>query len=259
MDLILGLRDILRNVSVADKICEIGVTGTQTTARCYATDAHKVIVLGEMNQPLDGVSERFIICNIDLLNKTIMHALNTGAKAVYAPRSNARRYSNILVKCADGLEFSHPFGAAFMQYNTPQEPSPRLQDITYDLVVTPTSKAIDLFAYWAKTLREELLGIERFTLALTPRGALYLYIEKVIGLPRYVRVRFSEGVTGSFSPDIEFPIDLVLDILALNRTSRSVKMSFSQHAILRIDVDSGLGRYAFFVFGWTHRNARDIT
>jgi hypothetical protein len=60
-------------------------------------------------------------------------------------------------------------------------------------------------------------------------------------------VPFAENVTGTLKHQWSWPLAQVLSILKLSETASTTVMNFSDMGALKIDIDSGLGKYSYIL------------
>jgi hypothetical protein len=112
---------------------------------------------------------------------------------------------------------------------------------TWNVSITPEKKSIANFASYQGILG----GFEkRFTVSTTGTKLNFTIGN---GPTDRVTIPFGVNVTGELKTSWSYPIAQTLSILKLADTSSTVTMHFSDMGALKIDIDSGIGKYSYIL------------
>ena len=117
---------------------------------------------------------------------------------------------------------------------------PPFKGATWEVVVEPTKGKIDELVYFSGVLG----GFESTFTVSTNKGSLHFSIGN--GPTNRHSFVFAKDVTGTLKHQWSWPLAQVLSILKLSASSET-KMYFSDMGALKIDVDSGLGKYSYIL------------
>lgn len=240
MELLDAIKDIVKHTHSLGFIEMVKVIGTATDLKIETKDAdNTVIIYGTMNEPVAGLDTVFGLSRMALLKSNIgMHEKST-VTLVKETRNN--------VTVPTEIKFDN--GSKFISINRLMAEAmvlehvkvPAFKGANWDIVATPSADAI--------TLLSNCIGaygsFEKRFIVKVDSGTLMFDIGS--GPTDRTEVPFATGVTGSLKHSWTYPLSQVLSILKLTDTAASATMSFSDAGALKIDVDSGLGKYSFIL------------
>ncbi len=117
---------------------------------------------------------------------------------------------------------------------------PPFKGATWNVTLKPEKAKIDRLSSYSGVLG----GFEkRFTVS-TSKDVLNFSIGS--GPTDRSNVPFAKGITGTLKHQWSWPLSQVLSILKLNDSS-DITMHFSDMGAMKIDVDSGIGRYSYIL------------
>jgi hypothetical protein len=119
---------------------------------------------------------------------------------------------------------------------------PPFKGATWNLTIVPEKKKITELAYFQGVLG----GFEkRFVVSVDSKNTLIFSVGS--GPTDRTIVPFATNVVGTMKHQWSWPLAQVLSILKLSDTASSVTMSFSDMGALKIDIDSGIGKYSYIL------------
>ena len=86
---------------------------------------------------------------------------------------------------------------------------------------------------------------KRFVVSVDAKGTVKFNIGS--GPTDRVTVPFATGVTGTLKHQWTYPLSQVLAILKLTDTASTSTMNFSDSGALKIEIDSGIGKYTYIL------------
>jgi hypothetical protein len=244
MSLLDSLKDIVKHTAGLGFIDMVKVVGTAADAKIETLDADKsVIIFGSMYQPIQGIDTTVGLSRIAVLKGFIDFPVFTGDKSsvsiVTESRGGATVPTEILFKSGIGHTANYRFMSESMINE--QVKVPPFKGATWDVTVSPEKKRIGDLSYFQGTLG----GFEkRFTVS-TDKGVLNFHVGT--GPTDRTTIPFAENVTGTLKHQWSWPLAQVLSILKLSDTAASTTMYFSDMGALKIDVDSGIGKYSYIL------------
>ena len=118
---------------------------------------------------------------------------------------------------------------------------PPFKGATWNLTVSPEKKKITELAYFMGVLG----GFEKRFVVSVDNGTLNFNVGS--GPTDRTIVPFAENVTGTMRHQWSWPLSQVLSILKLSETAASTTMHFSDMGALKIEIDSGIGKYSYIL------------
>jgi hypothetical protein len=239
MSLLDSMKDILKHTASLGFIEMVKVIGSTTTAKIETKDAdNTVIIFGELYQPIKGIDATLGLSRLAVLKALIGIHEGSDVSVVTDTRNGVATPVELLFDNKDGMIGSYRFMSADMIND--QVKVPPFKGATWDVTVTPTKVAIDM-------LNDNFGALgsyeKRFTVSVV-KGTLTFAIGS--GPTDRVTVPFAKGVTGTLKHQWSYPVSQVLSILKLADTS-TCTMSFSDQGALKVDIDSGLGKYSYIL------------
>jgi hypothetical protein len=234
-----SLKDIVKHTHSLGFIEMVKFVGSSTEAKIEAIDADKTVVLyGEMYQPIKDIETTTGMSMLAQLKGFI----DLHDKSAVTVETEVRGAASAPV----GLKFDNGDGDVaiyrFMSETMANEQIkvPPFRGATWNITFKPEKARIDRLSQYQGVLG----GFEkRFTVSLT-KDVLNFSIGS--GPVNRSNVPFATGVTGTLKHQWSWPLTQVLSILKLN-DGGDVTMHFSDMGALKIDVDSGIGRYSYIL------------
>jgi hypothetical protein len=234
-----AFKDILKHTASLGFIEMVKVIGSSTTAKIETKDVdNTVIIFGELYQPIKGIDTTLGLSRLPVLKSYIGIHEGSDVSVVTDLRNNVTTPVELLFDNKDGMVANYRFMSTDMIND--QIKVPPFKGATWDVNVTPTKISIDMLNdnFGALSSYEK-----RFTVSVV-KGTLTFSIGS--GPTDRVTVPFAKGVTGTLKHQWAYPVSQVLSILKLADTS-TCTMSFSDQGALKIDIDSGLGKYSYIL------------
>jgi len=234
-----SLKDIVKHTHSLGFIEMVKFIGTAADAKIEAIDADKTVVLyGEMYQPIADIQATVGLSRmaqlkgfIDLHDKSTVTVENEVRATVSVP-------TGLKFDGGDGDVAIYRFMSETMANE--QIKVPPFKGATWNVSLTPDKEKIDRLIKYQGVLG----GFEkRFTVS-TSKDTLNFSIGS--GPTDRSNLPFAKGITGTLKHQWSWPLTQVLSILKLN-DSGDVKMHFSDMGAMKIDVDSGIGRYSYIL------------
>jgi len=118
---------------------------------------------------------------------------------------------------------------------------PPFKGATWNLTVTPEKKKIAELSYFQGILG----GFEKRFVVSVDKGVLNFDVGA--GPTNRTTFPFASNVTGTMKHQWSWPLAQVLSILKLSDTAASTVLNFSDMGALKIDIDSGIGKYSYIL------------
>lgn len=234
-----AFKDILKHTSSLGFIDMVKLIGTSTTAKIETKDSdNTVIIFGETYQPIKGIDSTLGLSRLTVLKAFIGMHEGSDVSIVTEARNGSNVPTDIMFDNKDGFVSNYRFMSESMIND--QIKVPPFKGATWDVVLTPDKAAINRLSdnFGALGTVEK-----RFIVSVT-KGTLNFAIGT--GPTDRSVVPFARGVTGNLKHQWSYPLTQVLSILKLADTS-TCTMSFSDQGALKIDIDSGLGKYSYIL------------
>lgn len=239
MNILDSMKDIIKHTHSLGFIEMVKVVGTASDAKIEAIDSDKTVVLyGDMYQPITDLSSTVGLSRLPQLKGFIdLHDKST-VTIVKENRNGTDAPTEINFDAGDGDIAVYRFMAEAMANE--QIKVPPFKGATWNVTIKPEKKRIDrLNSYYGI-----LGGFEkRFTVS-TNKDTLNFAIGS--GPADRTVIPFATNLNGSLKHQWSWPVQQVLNILKLNDTE-DVTMHFSDMGALKIDVDSGIGKYSYIL------------
>jgi hypothetical protein len=118
---------------------------------------------------------------------------------------------------------------------------PPFKGATWNVTITPEKKKIAELSYM-----QGALGTleKRFVVSVDAKNTLVFSVGS--GPSDKMDIPFADNVTGTLKHQWSWPLAQVLSILKLTETATAT-MSFSDMGVMKIDVDSGIGKYTYLL------------
>lgn len=236
-----ALKDIVKHTHSLGFIEMVKVIGSATDLKVETKDAdNTVIIYGSMYQPVAGLDSTIGLSRLAILKGYIgMHEGST-VSIVTDTRNNVVTPTEILFDNGAGSLANYRFMSESMINE--QVKVPPFKGATWDITLTPSKAAIARISEHNGILG----GFEkRFVVSVNAKGTLNFNIGS--GPTDRVTEPFALGVTGTLKHQWTYPLSQVLAILKLTDTASTATMSFSDMGALKIDIDSGIGKYSYIL------------
>ena len=234
-----ALKDIVKHTHSLGFVDMVKFIGTATDAKIEAIDVDKTVVLyGEMYQPIKDIQGTVGLSRLaqlkgfmDLHDKSTVSVVSEMRGTVSSPTE---------------LKFDAGMGD-IASYRFMSE------SITNEQIKVPPFKG----ATWNISFKPEKSKISRLNSYQGVLGSFekrfFVSVDKDVlnfaigsGPTDRSNVPFATGITGTLKHQWSWPLSHVLSILKLNDTE-DVTMHFSDMGALKIDVDSGIGKYSYIL------------
>jgi len=244
MNILDSLKDIVKHTNSLGFIDMVKIVGTTQNAKIEAIDGDKtVVVYGDMYQPIMGIDTTVGLSRIAILKGYIDFPLFSGDKStttvVTENRGNVTLPTEIKFNSGSGHTANYRFMSEMMVNE--QIKVPPFKGATWNITVEPEKKKIAELAYFQGVLG----GFEKRFTVTVDQGTLNFNVGS--GVSDRTVVPFASGVTGSMKHQWTWPLSQVLSILKLSETASTTTMNFSDMGALKIDIDSGIGKYSYIL------------
>jgi len=241
MNILDALKDITKHTHSLGFIEQVKVVGTAADAKIETKDVENtVIIYGSMYQPITGIESTIGLSRLSVLKGFISLHESSTVSIITDKRNNVDVPTDI--KFDDGADTTSYY--RFMAEATINEliKVPAFKGATWDITITPTLKSIATLS----THHGILSGYEkRFMVSVNAKGTLSFGIGA--GPTDKTNIPFATSVTGTLKHQWTYPLSQVISILKLSDNASSVVMSFSDAGALKIDIDSGIGKYTYIL------------
>jgi len=240
-----SLKDIVKHTSSLGFIDMVKVIGTTADAKIETLDADKsVIIFGSMYQPIAGIDTTIGLSQFGVLKGCIDFPGFSSDKASIDVLTEVRGGATVPTEIQFSSGYNHTANYRFMSESmiNEQVKVPPFKGATWNVTITPEKKRITDLSYWQGTLGTVE---KRFTVTVDAKGTLNFHIGS--GPTNRTTVPFADNVTGTLKHQWSWPLTQVLSILKLSDTASSTTMYFSDMGALKIDIDSGIGKYSYIL------------
>lgn len=239
MSLLDSLKDIVKHTHSLGFVEMVKLVGTATEAKIEAIDADKTVVLyGEMYQPIKDIQATVGLSRLAQL-KGFMDLHDKSTVTVDAEvRAGVSVPTELKFDDGAGDVAAYRFMSETMANE--QIKVPPFKGATWNVTLKPEKSKIDRLNQYSGVLG----GFEkRFTVS-TKNDTLNFSIGS--GPTDRSNLPFAKGITGTLKHQWSWPLAQVLSILKLN-DNEDVTMHFSDMGAMKIDIDSGTGRYSYIL------------
>jgi hypothetical protein len=244
MSIVDSLKDIIKHTSGLGFIDMCKIVGTPTDAKIEAIDADKtVVIFGSLYQPIENIDTTVGLSRIPVLKGFID----------FPPFSSDKSKTSIVIEVRNGVSVptevdfnsgaGHKANYRFMSETMVNEQIkvPPFKGATWNVTITPEKQKITELSYMQGTLG----GFEKRFVVSVDKGVLIFSVGT--GPTDRVNLPFASNVQGTLKHQWSWPLTQVLSILKLTDTSSTATMSFSDMGALKIDIDSGAGKYSYIL------------
>lgn len=234
-----AMKDIVKHTHSLGFIEMAKFIGTDKTANIEAIDGDKtVVVYGELYQPLVDIQGT---TGLSLLGQ-LKGFIDLHSNSAVSIENEVRGTVSIPV----GLKFDNGGGDVaiyrFMSEAMANEQIkvPTFKGAAWNISFKPEKAKIDRLNQYQGVLG----NFEKRFIVSTDKDVLKFSIGD--GPTNRSSIPFATGITGSLKSNWSWPLSQVLNILKLN-DNEDVTMHFSDAGALKIDVDSGIGKYNYIL------------
>lgn len=244
MSLLDSLKDIVKHTSGLGFIDMVKLVGTTSDAKIETIDADKtVVIFGSMYQPISGIDSTVGLSRMGVLKGFVDFGAFAGDKSTVTVTTEARGAvtapTEILFDSGNGTKSVYRFMSETMINE--QVKVPPFKGATWDVSITPDKNRLAELSTFAGILG----GFEkRFTVSTTGNK---LIMSIGSGPTDRTTTTFAENITGSMKHQWSWPLSQVLAILKLSDSSASTTVQFSDMGAMKIDIDSGIGKYQYIL------------
>lgn len=241
MDIRDTLKDIIKHTHGLGFLDMVKFIGTDTDAKIESMDHDKsVIMYGQMYQPVSDLNSTIGLSRLNVLRGYLDYQKFSEGTASVAVIKQAKDGIDVPVEIkfeGNGNKSNYRFMSEAMV--SEQIKVPPFRGATWHAVVSPTKSALSDLSYFANVLG----SFETTFIVSSDKGALYFSIGA--GTNDRSVVKFADGVTHPLK-QWAYPLNQVLAILKLSGAGECT-MSFSDMGALKIDIDSGIGKYEYIL------------
>lgn len=244
MNILDSIKDIIKHTAGLGFVEMVKIIGSGADAKIEAIDADKtVVIFGSMYQPIDGVDTTVGLSRISVLKGFIDFPLFSGDKAVSAAVAEVRNGVSVPTELKFDSGAGHLANYRFMSETMVNEQIkvPPFKGATWNVTIVPEKRKIAELAYFQGVLG----GYEKRFVVSVVNGTLNFNVGD--GPTDRITVPFAENITGTMKHQWSWPLTQVLSILKLTDTASTCSMSFSDMGALKIDIDSGIGKYSYIL------------
>ena len=234
-----ALKDIVKHTHSLGFIEMVKLIGTATEAKIEAIDADKTVVLyGDLYQPLKELQATVGMSRLAQLKGFIDLHSNSAVSVVSETRGTATVPTELKFDDGAGDVASYRFMSETMANE--QIKVPPFKGATWNVSIIPEKVKIDRLNQYSGILG----SFEKRFIVSTKNGVLNFSIGT--GPTDRSNLPFKSNITGDLKHQWSWPLSQVLSILKLNDSS-DLTMHFSDMGALKIDVDSGIGKYSYIL------------
>lgn len=233
-----ALKDIVEHTHALGFIEMVKVIGTAADAKIETIDADKsVVIYGEMYQPIVGIETTVGLSRLAVLKGYLGFHKNSTIKVINESRGGIDVPAEI--NFVDEYKSKDTYRLMSESMINEQVKVPPFRGATWNITFAPGTKEISRLSE-----RQGLLGgfEKRFTVSVDGAGDLRFNIGS--GPTDRSDFVFASGVSGTLKHQWTYPLTQVLSILKL---SGDFTMSFSDMGAMKIDIDSGVGKYTYII------------
>lgn len=244
MNILDSMKDIVKHTSSLGFIDMVKIVGTAADAKIEAIDVDKtVVIFGEMYQPIAGIDTTVGLSRIPVLKGYMDFPLFAGDKSSVTIETEMRGTENVPTEIKFDSGAGHTANYRFMSESMINEQIkvPPFKGATWNLTITPEKKKIAELSYFQGVLG----GFEKRFVATVNNGTLNFNVGS--GPTDRTIVPFATNVSGTLKHQWTWPLTQVLSILKLSETAETTTMYFSDMGALKIEVDSGIGKYSYIL------------
>jgi len=219
----------------------VKVLGSTTETKIESMIDTDIIMYGSLHNNITGLSETVGLTRLNLLKGYIDNPGYAGAVIKILTQTNKDN-----VESPSGLKFEGMTGTnseyRFMSQKMIDENLrvPPFRGANWNVVITPNfTKLAELYHLSSTHGSYE----KSFTVSVS-KNTLYFNIGG--GVADNSKIVVAENVNGMLASR-QYPLSHILGVLKIGQSSKSCVMSFSDQGAVKIDIDSGLGKYQYVI------------
>ena len=240
-----SFKDIIKHTAGLGFIEMVKIVGTASDAKIEAIDGDKTVVIyGDMYQPIRGIDATVGLSRIAILKGYIDFPLFDSDKSSIDVVTEVRGGVSVPTEIKFDSGVGHSANYRFMSETMVNEQIkvPPFKGATWNLTIVPEKKKISDLSYFQGVLG----GFEkRFVVSVDAKGTVNFSVGS--GPTDRTVIPFATNVTGTMKHQWSWPLSQVLSILKLSDSASSCTMYFSDMGALKIDIDSGIGKYSYIL------------
>jgi len=234
-----SLKDIIKHTYGLGFIEMVKLVGTANDAKIEAIDADKtVVIFGELYQPVKNIETTVGFSRMAFLKGFIDLHDGSDVTVVNEQRNGVDVPTEILFDDKAGLTSNYRFMSETMVNE--QIKVPPFKGATWNVTIEPTKKNIARLSSFSGVLG----SFESTFIVSLDKGTLNFSIGS--GPTDRTVIPFATGVNGTLKHQWVWPLSQVISILKLGDAGEC-KMNFSDMGALKIDIDSGIGKYSYIL------------
>lgn len=237
-------KDIIKHTSGLGLFDLVKVTGTEENITVESiVSTNDIVLKAELSTPIADLQGTVGLSRIPVLSGYLNFAQFSADNATIAITNEERNGKRLPTEISFTSPQGHEANYRFMMGDVAdaQIQVPPFKGATWHVEFSPSKSAIrDL-----STMNNILGSYESDFMVKMDGTTLNLLVGQ--GASDRTKIPFASGLTGTLKHGWCWPINNVLAILKLHDTSKSVVMSFSDQGILKIEVDSGMGIYQYYL------------
>jgi hypothetical protein len=239
-----SLKDIVKHTSSLGFIDMVKIVGTTADAKVEAIDADKtVVIFGSMYQPITGIDSTVGLSRMAVLKGCLdfpgFAQEKSTVEIITELRGTETMPTEVQFKSGSGHSANYRFMSETMVNE--QVRVPPFKGATWNVTIAPEKKRITDLSYWQGTLG----GFEKRFVVSVDAGTLNFNVGS--GPTDRTTVPFAINITGTLKHQWSWPLSQVLSILKLSETASATSMMFSDMGAMKIEIDSGIGKYSFIL------------
>ena len=244
MNILDSLKDIVKHTHSLGIIDMVKLNGSATELKIEAIDGDKsVVIYGDMKATIPGLGSTVGISRIPILKGFIDNPMFSGSGAavtiVSEDKGGNATPTEVKFDDGDGLVANYRFMSETMAND--QIKVPAFRGANWDVTIVPEKAKIQNLSYFQNVLGGQE---KRFTVVIN-NGTMEFHVGT--GPTDRTKVPFSKNVTGALKSQWSWPLTQVLSILKLTDSAKSATMYFSDMGAMKIEIDSGLGKYSYIL------------
>jgi hypothetical protein len=238
-----SLKDIIKYTHGLGFINMVKLIGDNTTTKVEAIDDDKTVVLyGTLYQPIAELEATIGLSRIAVLKGYLEYAPFECDKSKLAIITQERAGVEVPVELSFDSGAKHVANYRFMSEDMANEQIkvPPFRGVKWNVSITPSKATIRDLVYF-----NSILGSFESTFTVSTKDDT-LYFSIGSGPTDRSTIPFATNITGSMAHQWSWPLAQVISILKLSDAAECT-MSFSDQGALRIELDSGVGKYEYIL------------
>jgi hypothetical protein len=221
----------------------IKIVGTEKETKIEAIDDDKtVVVYGSLYQPITELNTTVGLSRLAVLKGYLDYPLFDSDNSSISIDTQLRNEVEVPseIKFDSGSNHVASYRLMNEEMINEQIKVPPFKGATWNVTVSPTKTNIRDLSYF-----NGILGNFETTFTVSTKDKK-LYFAIGSGPTDRTMFAFAEGLTGELKHQWSWPLNQVISILKMS-DSADCKMSFSDQGALKIELDSGVGKYEYIL------------